>query len=92
MSKKIKLKKPIINKDDIYINCNHTEELALMKIDTKDQKGLFSYIAKILDDFNIEINSAKIQSINQRAKDLLLITKDGNFCNNKDEIMHLVCV
>ena len=87
MSKKIKLKKPTIYQDEVFINCDHTEELALMKINTKDQKGLFSYIAKVFDDFDIEINSAKIQSINGKANDMLLISKNGNFCINKDKIV-----
>ncbi len=88
MSKTIKLKKPIITKDEIFINCNHTEELAQLKLDTKDQKGLFSYIAKVFDDFDIEINSAKIQSNKGKAHDMLLISKNGNFCNNKDKIVN----
>jgi len=90
MSKPIKLKKPNILKDEITINCNHTEELALMKIETKDQKGLFSYIAKVFDDFDIEINSAKIQSNIGKANDLFLISKNGNFCSNKEEIIEIL--
>ncbi len=90
MGKNIKLKKPIIKKEEIYVNCEHTEELAQLKINTKDQKGLFSYIAKVFDDFNIEINSAKIQSNKGRANDMLLISKNGNFCANKDEIIEIL--
>ena len=87
MSKSINLKKPIISKDEITIDCDHTEELAMMKIKTKDQKGLFSYIAKMFDDFGVEINSAKIQSLKGKANDLLLISKNGQFCTNQDEII-----
>lgn len=87
MTKDIKLKKPIIKENEILIDCDHTEELAQMKIETKDQKGLFSYIAKLFDDMGIEIHSAKIQSHNGRAKDLLLISKNGNFCKNKEKII-----
>ena len=90
MSKKIKLKKPIINNDDIYINCEHTDQLAQMKVNTKDQKGLFSYIAKVFDDFDIEINSAKIQSKNGKANDMILIDKNDNFCKNKDAIVKIL--
>ena len=90
MSKTIKLKKPNILKNEISINCNHTDTLAQMKIETKDQKGLFSYIAKVFDDFGIEINSAKIQSIRGKANDLFLISKNGNFCSNKEEIVEIL--
>jgi len=90
MSKDIKLKKPIISKDEIVVECEHTEELALMKIKTKDQQGLFSYIAKTFDDFGVEINSAKIQSLRGKANDLFLISRNGNFCKNKDTIIELL--
>lgn len=90
MSKDIKLNKPTISKEEISIDCNHTDTLALMKINTKDQKGLFSYIAKTFDDFGVEINSAKIQSIRGKANDLILISRDGHFCDNKDKILELL--
>jgi len=90
MSKSVKLKKPTIKKDEIFINCDHTDELAQLKLDTKDQKGLFSYIAKVFDDFDIEINSAKIQSNKGKAHDMLLIAKNGSFCDNKDKIIDIL--
>jgi len=90
MTKEIKLKKPVITKNEIMINCNHTEELAMMKINAKDQQGLFSYIAKMFDDFGVEINSAKIQSQRGKAKDLFLISKNGHFCDNKDDIIEIL--
>ncbi len=88
MSKIVKIKKPIILKEDIIINCDHTISLAQMQIKTKDQKGLFGYIAKVLDDFDIEINSAKIFSSKGKVNDLFLIEKNGNFCSNKDDIIN----
>jgi len=90
MSRDIKLKKPTILKEEIFIDCNHTKSLALMKINTKDQKGLFSYIAKTFDDFDVEINSAKIQSIRGKANDLFLISRDSHFCDNKEKILELI--
>jgi len=87
MTKTTKLNKPIIKKEEITIECEHTEELSLMKINAKDQKGLFSYIAKVFDDFGVEINSAKIQSLRGRANDLFLISRNGNFVKNKDIII-----
>ncbi len=90
MSKAIDIKKPIIHKDEISIDCNHTDMLAELRVTTLDQKGLFSYIAYIFDKFNIEINSAKIHSTRTKANDLFLIEKNGNFCSNKDEIVNLL--
>ncbi len=87
MTKQIKYRQPIILKNEIDVNCDHTEELAEIKITAKDQKGLFAYIAKVLDDFDVDIESAKIHTRNGRARDLLLIQKNGNFCPNKDKIV-----
>lgn len=93
MSKSIKPKKqPIIKRENININCNHTTYLASMQIKAKDQKGLFAYIAKIFDDFNIDIESAKLHTHKNVARDLILIEKNGNFCSKQDEIVDLMCV
>lgn len=91
MSKSTKLLVPEIYKDEIQIDCNHTQYLASMKVKTKDQKGLLAYIAKIFDDFNIEIESAKIYTSRGKARDLFLIEKNGNFCVNAEEIVDLIC-
>jgi [protein-PII] uridylyltransferase len=91
MSKTTRSATPIIKKENIKVNCNHTAHLASMSIVAKDQKGLFAYIAKIFDDFNIEIESAKLHTIKGYAKDLLLIEKNGNFCGNQDDIIDLMC-
>ncbi|MCP4970055.1 MAG: HD domain-containing protein, partial [Arcobacter sp.] len=92
MNKKIKSVIPKIKKDDINIDCNHTTYLASMQVTTKDQKGLFAYISTVFDSFNIEIESAKINTSRGVAKDLFLIEKNGNFCSKQDEITALLCV
>ncbi|MDD3007686.1 MAG: HD domain-containing protein [Arcobacter sp.] len=91
MNKTTTLLTPIIKKEDIKIDCNHTAYLAAMHIIAKDQKGLFAYIAKIFDDFNVEIESAKLHTLKGYARDLILIEKNGNFCSNQDEIVNLMC-
>ncbi|XPV68959.1 MAG: HD domain-containing protein [Halarcobacter sp.] len=88
MDKKANLKKPIIKKENISIDCNHTTYLASMQVTAKDQKALFAYIAQIFDDFSIEIESAKVGSIKGMAKDLFLIEKNGRFCSKQDEIIN----
>lgn len=90
MSKQISLKKPIIHKNDIKIDFNHSENLASMKIHTKDQKGLFAYIAKIFDEYNIDIESAKLLTTKGYTKDLLLLEKNDNFSNNISKILEIL--
>ena len=87
MSKKTKTITPLIKKDNIKIDCNHTTYLASMQVIAEDKKGLFAYIAKVFDDFGVEIESAKLSSIKGIAKDLFLIEKNGNFCANQDDII-----
>jgi len=91
MTKTTKLITPKIKKEHITVNPNHTTYLASMQLKTKDQKGLFAYIAKIFDDFGIEIESAKLHTMKGYARDLFLIEKNGNFCVNQDEIIDLIC-
>jgi len=91
MSKTTKLLTPEIKKEDIKIDCNHTAYLASMQLKVKDQKGLFAYIAKIFDDYGIEVDSAKLHTLKGYARDLILIEKNGNFCSNQDEIVAKIC-
>ncbi len=93
MTKEFNFKKPIILKENILLDLNHSEELIQIQINAKDQKGLFGYVATILDKYNIEIRSAKINSKNTkhskniRINDLILIEKNGNFIKYKDKIL-----
>ena len=92
MTKTTMSKTPLIKRANIKIDCNHTAYLASMHIVAPDQKGLFAYIAKIFDDFNVEIESAKLHTLKGYARDLILIEKNGNFCSNQEDILNLICI
>ncbi|CAA6822243.1 MAG: Possible nucleotidyltransferase [uncultured Sulfurovum sp.] len=83
----LSITKPKILKQDIFIDCNHSKENAILKLNCSDQKGLLSYIINLFDLFNIDINSAKIHTKSNRTNDLFLIEKNGNFCNNTNLII-----
>ncbi len=85
--KKPKLKPVALKPQEIAINCNHSKSYAKMKIVTKDQKGLMANIMTLFDDIGIDIASAKIQTIKNRARNLFLIEKNGNFCTNKELVI-----
>ena len=87
MSKKHSSKKPIIKKSDISIDCNYSTSYAKMTLFTKDQKGLMAHIVTIFDNFKVDIATAKIQSIQNHTRNLFLIEKNGNFCNNRTKIL-----
>jgi len=91
MNKKTNIKQPKVLKKEVIVDCNHTSYLASMKVNAADQKGLLAYITNIFDDFNVEIESAKLYSSRGRARDLFLIEKNGNFCINSDKIVDMIC-
>ena len=84
--KRINLPKPDIKKEDITIDCEHSSNYALMRLETKDQKGLLAYLMNIFEKLNIDIVSSKIFTHKRRVNDLFLIEKNGNFCNNIEYI------
>ena len=55
------------------------------------KNSFFAYISKIFDDFEIEIESAKIYTSRGKTRDLFLIEKNGNFCPNQDKILEALC-
>ncbi len=87
MNKKTRLPTLEIKKEEISIFCEHSNSYARMKVNCKDQKGLIANIIGIFDDMGIDIASAKIQTIKNRARNLFLIEKNGQFCNSQDIII-----
>jgi [protein-PII] uridylyltransferase len=90
MNKKAFAKKAVLKKTEIFIDCGHSKTYAKLQLNAKNQIGLLAFVSKIFDEFNIDIASAKINTIKNRAKDLFLIEKNGNFCNNKEKIIKLL--
>ena len=87
MDRTINLPAPKIYKEHIKVDCNHSKTYALMNIEAQNQKGLLAYIAKVFDDFGIDIATAKIYTIRNKAKDMFLIEKNGKFCSKLDIII-----
>ncbi len=83
----LKLEKPQIEAKDIYIDCDHSKEHAILQLQCNDQKGLLSYIINIFDNLKIDISSAKIHTKMNKVNDLFLIEKNGNFCHNTNKIL-----
>ncbi len=87
MKKKTALPSLTITKKEIDIYCEHSTSYARMKVNCRDQKGLIANIIGIFDDMGIDIASAKIQTIKNRARNLFLIEKNGKFCDSQDIII-----
>ncbi|MDD3342419.1 MAG: hypothetical protein PHR87_02465 [Sulfurospirillaceae bacterium] len=87
MSKKLSLKKPLIQEGEITINCEHSKSYASMHINAKNQKGLMAYVMSTFDDEGIDIATAKIQTIKNRTRNMLLIEKTEGLCKKKQQIL-----
>ncbi len=88
MSKKASLKKPTILPGEIDINFEHSKSYALMHVKTKNQHGLMAYMMSVFDEHGIDIAMAKIQTIKNRTRNLLLIEKTARLCDNGQNILN----
>ncbi len=78
---------PIIQEEEITVDCEHSKTYALMHLHCKNQKGLLAYIIYLFDEMGIDIATAKIHTLKNRVRDMFLIEKNGNFCHNIDTII-----
>ncbi len=79
--------KASIQKEEVGIDCEHSKTYAVMRINTQNQKGLLAYIIDMFDAMDIDIVTAKVHTLKNRARDMFLIEKNGNFCHNVDIII-----
>lgn len=89
MNKKISFKKPIIKKEEIEIDCNHSLTYAKMSLKCKNQKGLMATVIDVFDSLKIDIATAKISTVKNITRDLFLIEKNTVFCEKSAEIVDL---
>ena len=78
---------PKIQKNELDIDCEHTKTHAIMHLNSLNQKGLLAFIIDMFDEMGIDIVTAKIHTLKNRARDMFLIEKNGNFCHNVDIII-----
>jgi [protein-PII] uridylyltransferase len=80
-------KVPVIKPKEIEIDCEHAKDYGALYLNCLNQKGLLAYVTETFESLNIDILTAKVHTIKNRAKDMFLIEKNGNFCHNIDTIM-----
>jgi len=78
---------PLIKKEDIDIDCEHSKTYAIMHLRSKNQRGLLAYVIDLFDEMGIDIVTAKVHTIKNRVRDMFLIEKNGNFCHNTELII-----
>ncbi|WP_457562002.1 [protein-PII] uridylyltransferase family protein [Caminibacter pacificus] len=83
---KIKFKK-----EEFEIDCNHSQNYALVKLKTADKKGIVSTIMDTFDRYGVSVEDVKISTQKNIARDLFIIPKESRFCEKKDEILKELC-
>ncbi len=79
------------NINEFKIDCNHSQNYASLKLQTKDKKGIISTVIQILDDFDIRVEDIKISTQKNIARDLFIISKENNFCQKIEKILKRLC-
>ncbi|WP_233144461.1 HD domain-containing protein [Campylobacter pinnipediorum] len=89
-NEKLVLTAPIIYKDEISFDLNHSDEYAKLNINAKDQRGLMAYVMSVFYDMSFKITSAKVQTIKNKTRNLFLISKDDELNANYEKILNLL--
>jgi len=90
MSKEVRLKPVSIKKDEIQIDCEHSKTHAEIKIHTHNQTGLLAYVMHKFEEMGINIVTAKIHSSKYKVRDIFLMEKQNNICDNVAKIYEIL--
>ncbi|MBF7046608.1 nucleotidyltransferase, partial [Campylobacter volucris] len=82
-----KLKKPNIKKDELKLDMDYSKNYAKITLNTKDQKGLMAYVMSVLANYDIVLSAAKIQTIKERTRNVLILHKNENLHDYKEKIL-----
>lgn len=82
-----KLKKPNIKKDELKLDMDYSKNYAKITLNTKDQKGLMAYVVSVLANYDIVLSAAKIQTIKERTRNVLILHKNENLHDYKEKIL-----
>ena len=86
MTKEVHLRKVIIKKSEISIDCEHSMTHAELAIHTSNQLGLLAYVMHKFEELHINVVTAKIHSTKHKVRDSFLMEKQNNICNNVTKI------
>ena len=86
MDRKVNVKKIDIKKNEIDIDCEHSLTHAEISVHTKNQIGLLAYMMDCFEQLEINIVTAKIHSNKHKVRDIFLMDKTNDICNNVTKI------
>ena len=90
MDKEVRLKPVQIKKEEISIDCEHSMTHAEIKIHTHNQTGLLAYVMHKFEEMHINIVTAKIHSSKYKVRDIFLMEKQNNICDNVAKIYEIL--
>lgn len=82
-----KVKKPNIKKDELKLDMDYSKNYAKINLNTKDQKGLMAYVMEVLTNYDVILSAAKIQTIRERTRNVLILHKNESLQNYKEKIL-----
>ncbi len=78
---------PQICVSETHFDLNHSKNIALVKINAKDQRGLMAFVLSVFEEFGVSVVSARIQTIKNRTRNLFLLKKDENLNLNYTKVL-----
>jgi len=81
-------KRIAIPKTALQIECNHSLNSALVKVEMEDQKGIVSTILQVFDRLKVWVEDVKITTIRGIALDLFIVSKEEGFCRKIENLIN----
>ena len=79
--------KPVILSNEIGFDMNYSQNYAKLNINSKDQRGFMVYILSMLSKFQIKLANARIQTIKNRTRNVLLLHIEDKLKGKIDQFL-----
>ena len=79
--------KPVILSNEISFDMNYSQNYAKLNINSKDQRGFMVYILSMLSKFQIKLANARIQTIKNRTRNVLLLHIEDQLKGKIDQFL-----
>jgi [protein-PII] uridylyltransferase len=87
---RLKAINPEILKSEIEIDCDYSTEYIKFQLNTNNQKGLLAFILEQFEKHNLNIVSSKIFTFKKRVRDMFVLEKNSDTCENLQKFINLL--
>ena len=77
----------MIKASEISFDIGYSQNYAKLNINSKDQRGFMVYILSMLGKFQIKLANARIQTIKNRTRNMLLLPIDERLKDKMSEFL-----